>query len=127
MLNGRPPPDTSLRTAAILLGIIVLLQAISMLGGLMIWCQLPQSGMPLGAAEMALDAIEEEKEYALFAVGQLFEMVRDLREVFYGRPVFPKERTTGETSWSVGADRTGSATGNGWALRSNRLNKKHAH
>jgi hypothetical protein len=43
------------------------------------------------AAEIAEDAAVNSTEYAIFAVCQLSMMVRDLREVFYGRPPFPKE------------------------------------
>jgi hypothetical protein len=43
------------------------------------------------AAEIAVDAIIDDKEYATFAVCQASIIVRDLREVFYGRPPFPKE------------------------------------
>ena len=43
------------------------------------------------ASEIAEDAAINAKEYTVFAVCQLSTMVRDLREVFYGRPPFPKE------------------------------------
>jgi hypothetical protein len=42
------------------------------------------------AAEIAHDAVADDKEYASFAVFQLFNMVGDLREMFYGRPVAQK-------------------------------------
>ena len=44
------------------------------------------------AAAIAHDAVADEKEYSAFAVFQLFDMVRDLRETFYGRPVVQKGR-----------------------------------
>jgi hypothetical protein len=43
------------------------------------------------AAEIAEDAAICGKQYAIFAACQLAMMVRDLSEVFYGRPPFPKE------------------------------------
>jgi hypothetical protein len=43
------------------------------------------------AAEIAEDAAVYGKQYSVFAACQLAMMVRDLSEVFYGRPPFPKE------------------------------------
>jgi hypothetical protein len=42
-------------------------------------------------AEIVFDAVSDGKEYSLLAVDQLFDMARDLREVFYGRPPFAKQ------------------------------------
>ncbi len=38
------------------------------------------------AAEIAEDAVLGNKDYAVFAVTQLADMVRDLKELYYGRP-----------------------------------------
>jgi hypothetical protein len=40
-------------------------------------------------ADIALDAQCSEKDYAIFAVGKLCEMVLALREIYYGRDAGP--------------------------------------
>jgi hypothetical protein len=40
-------------------------------------------------ADIALDAQCSEKDYAIFALGKLCEMVLSLREIYYGREAGP--------------------------------------
>ena len=40
-------------------------------------------------ADIALDAQCSDKDYAIFAVGKLCEMVLSLREIYYGREARP--------------------------------------